>query len=120
MKRIIVVLALMGFSLAFATQALAQTEHACQHDSFTIVSIHHCISHAVEMGHIDNAGIAQSLLAKVDSGQAAADRGQTGVAVNLLKALVHEVEAQSGKHIETEHSIHLVDHINMVIEMLGT
>lgn len=119
MKKIIVVLALMGFSLAFAGQASAQTEHACQHDSYTIVSIHHCISHAVEMGHIDNAGIAQSLLAKVDSAQAAEDRGQTGVAVNLLKALVHEIEAQSGKHIESEHEIHLADHIYMVIDTLG-
>jgi len=49
--------------LAFAMPgaALAQDHDACSHDS-TIASLMTCVEHAANGGHIDNAGIAQSLL----------------------------------------------------------
>ena len=43
-------------------------------------------------------------MAKLDAAQAAFDRGQTHVAVNLLNAFINEVNAQSGKHIAADHA----------------
>ena len=91
----------------------------CNHDGATIASLHHCVMHAVDMGHITNAGVATSLMAKLDAAQAAVDRGQTDVAINLLNAFVNEVKAQSGKFIVADHAGHLVMHAQMVIMVLG-
>jgi 2',3'-cyclic-nucleotide 2'-phosphodiesterase (5'-nucleotidase family) len=50
-------------------------------------------------GAIDNAGVKNSLLAKLDGIKAAFDAGDTTMAVNQLNAFVNSVKAQSGKHI---------------------
>jgi hypothetical protein len=50
--------------------------------------------------------------------QAAHHRGQTGAAINLLNTIIHEVQAQAGKHIEQEHAQHLVLHAQMVMQAL--
>jgi hypothetical protein len=71
------------------------------------------------MGHITNKGVANSLPVKLDAAQAALDRGQPGVAVNLLRAFTNEVNAQAGKHIVADHAVHLVEHVQMVITALG-
>lgn len=84
----------------------------------TIEALHHCVMHAVEMGHIDQSGIATSLLAKLSAAQAAVDSGRTDTAINILNAFIHEVEAQSGIHIEAEHAAHMISHAEMVIEAL--
>ncbi len=62
--------------------------------------------------------MTNSLLAKLDAAQAAEDRGQTGTAINLLGAFIHEVQAQAGKHIEATHAEHMVMHAQMVIQAL--
>lgn len=71
------------------------------------------------MGHITSRGVAISLLAKVDVAQAAFDRGHTEVAVRLLHSFIREVNAQTGKGIQTEHAGHLVEHAQNVIKALG-
>ena len=85
----------------------------------TIESLHHCVMHAYDMGHITNKGVSASLLTKLDAAQAALDRGQSGVAANLLHAFINEVNAQAGKSIAAEHAGHLVDHAQNVIKALG-
>jgi 2',3'-cyclic-nucleotide 2'-phosphodiesterase (5'-nucleotidase family) len=52
-----------------------------------------------EDGEIDNHGILNSLLAKLEGALAAYERGKTKSAINKLEAFIKEVEAQSGKHI---------------------
>jgi hypothetical protein len=64
--------------------------------------------------------VTQSRLAKLDATQAAVDRHQPDVAVKVLGACIHEVEAQAGEHIEAEHAQHLVEHAQLVIQTLDT
>ena len=61
---------------------------------------------------------AASLHAKLDAAQAALDRGQTNVAVNMLNAFIKEVNAQSGVLIVDPHGEHLAMHAQMVIDHL--
>lgn len=119
MRLLIVVLTFVTL-LAFIAPgaALAQNHDACSHDP-TIASLKTCVEHAANAGHIDNAGIAKSLLAKLDAAQKALDRGQPSVAVNNLNAFVQAVEAQSGKHIEASHAGHLITHAQNVITALN-
>lgn len=98
--------------------AAAAEEHQCPHDANTIESLHHCVAHALEMGHITNDGVGNALLAKLDGAQAALDRGQTAVAVNKLNAFINQVQAQSGVHIDPMHAEHMVMHAQMVIATL--
>jgi competence protein ComGC len=118
-KRLLPILSIVAVLLLLAAPAFAAENHTCDHSGTTIESLHHCVMHAYDMGHITNKGVANSLLAKLDAAQAALDRGQPGVAVNLLHAFINEVNAQAGKHIVTEHAIHLVGHARNVITALG-
>lgn len=112
-----VVVILSIVSLMITTPVLAADEHGCVHE-LTIQSLRNCVVHATDVGHIDNQGIANSLLAKLDAAQAALDRGQTKTAVNNLNAFVKAVDAQAGKHIVAEHAKHLVMHANQVIDKI--
>jgi hypothetical protein len=71
--------------------------------TFTVVATLHSLEDTVmrllESGDIDNKGIANSLLAKLDAAQAAYERGNVEAARNILDAFINEVEAQRGKHI---------------------
>jgi hypothetical protein len=99
-------------------RALADDEHGCTHEP-TVQSLHDCVVHAAEAGYIDNLGVTQSLLAKLDAAQTALDRGQTDVAVNNVQAFIAIVGAQAEKHIVVEHAAHMVEHANHVITALG-
>ena len=65
-----------------------------------------CAKHRLyDMGWIYGpgvGGIVNSLDAKLEAAQRAYERGQRHTAVNILNAFVHEVEAQTGKHITAE------------------
>ncbi len=118
-KRILSIVVLLALlTTALAVPAFAGEEHMCSHDMNTIESLHHCVSHALEMGHISNAGVANALLAKLDGAQAAADRGQSAVAVNKLNAFINQAQAQSGSHIDAMHAEHMIMHAQMVITAL--
>ena len=68
------------------------------------------------MGHITNHGVTNALRSKLDAAQAAWDRGQTAVAINILRAFIRTVEAQSGISIVDLHGEHLIMHAQMVID----
>ena len=85
----------------------------------TIASLHHCVEHAYAQGYIDNAGVAQSLLPKLNAAQAALDRGQPAVAARLLQAFINQVQARAGVHIQADHAAHMADHAQMVIDALS-
>jgi hypothetical protein len=53
------------------------------------------INNSLQLGLIDNHGIANSLLQKIEAAQAAT----TDTRNNVLKAFINEVNAQTGKHI---------------------
>lgn len=118
MLSVFLLLALL--TAALAAPAFASEEHMCAHDMNTVESLHHCVHHALEMGHITNADIANALQAKLDGAQAALDRGQPDVAINLLNAFVNQVQAQAGVHIDPMHAEHMIMHAQMVIMALAS
>ncbi|HEX2910888.1 MAG TPA: hypothetical protein VH186_08790 [Chloroflexia bacterium] len=105
------------FSFLTVKPTLAADMPMCDHQA-TIASLQECVTHAYQMGHIDNKGIANSLHSKLNAAQAALDRGQPEVAANLLIAFINEVQAQAGKHIIAEHAQHLVMHAQLVLGAL--
>lgn len=118
-RRLLPMLSMVALLLVLAVPAFAAEDHTCDHNGDTIESLHHCVMHALEMGHITNPGVANSLMAKLDAAQAALDRGQTGVAINILHAFINEVNAQAGIHIDADHAGHLVTHAEHVIVILA-
>ena len=118
MKSLSIALVIIVLSLVAAGPAFAMDNGECNHDLATIESLHHCVMHAAEMGHITNQGVANALMSKLDAAQAALDRGQPAVAANILQAFIHQVEAQSGKHIVPEHAAHLIEHAQAVVAAL--
>lgn len=110
---------LVAFIMVTLTSPVALAQHGQMCDMTSIASLHHCVMHAQEEGHIDNAGIATSLLKKLDAAQAAEARGRVAVAVNNLEAFIHAVEGQLGKHIDAMHGDHMIDHAKAVIAALG-
>lgn len=116
-KSLYILFVLVVVSLLSVTPVLAS--EACPHPEPTIQALHACVTDAIAMGHIDNRGVANSLLAKLDSAQAALDRGQTQVAAANLHAFIQEVKAQTGKHIAAEHAEHMVMHAQAVIDNLS-
>jgi hypothetical protein len=57
------------------------------------------ISNSLQLGLMDNAGIANALLAKINAASDAAARGDSKTASNVLNAFKNQVSAQTGKHI---------------------
>lgn len=114
---LIALTAFIAFNLLVSGTARAQASDGCVHQP-TISSLKACVQHAAAEGFIDNQGVANSLLAKLDAAQAALDQGQTSVAINQLDAFIREVQAQAGKHIDPMHAQHMVMHAHMVIKAL--
>ena len=115
MRLLLVTLALILFGLAAPTPARAQPDCVT---AFTIESLGMCVQHAANEGHIDNQGIAHSLIAKLDAAQAASNREQNATAVNILQAFIRELGAQAGQHVDVVHAAHLQDHAQRVIQKL--
>jgi hypothetical protein len=84
--------------MLLARPVLANDEHGCMHESIVLAG-RDCVIHAAHAGHIDNQGVTQSLLAKLDTAQATLDSGQAPVVVNNLMAFVQAVEAQAGRGV---------------------
>jgi len=79
------------------------------------------IQQQVNLGNID-AEIETSLLAKVDAAISALERGNPNdakVAMNDLKALVNQVEAQTDKKITAEAAAAMIISANQIIAILG-
>jgi hypothetical protein len=69
-------------------------------------------------GKIDNKGIHNSLVKKLQGVLDALKRGQTSAAIDKLEAFVNEVQAQRGKHITIEAANLLIADVQWVINDL--
>jgi len=75
----------------------------------------------VDAGNIDTE-LERSLLAKVNAALAALDRGNPNdakVAMNDMKALINQVEAQVGKKITPEAAAEVIQQANAIIAALS-
>lgn len=90
----------------------------------SIISMKH---EAYKVGWIDNAGIEQSLDAKLDNAKKKLEQGNTTAANNILEAFLNEVEAQGcpsfencsqGKHLRPEAYALLKYNVQYLIERL--
>ncbi len=79
------------------------------------------------LGCVD-AGVSNALIAKLKQAQAAIAAGDLQTAVNLLHALLNQLQAQRGKHIRTctsggatlDGAQVLIDQVNALLASLGT
>jgi hypothetical protein len=91
--------------------------------TFTIIvtadSIEDDVNQFLASGDIKNAGLANSLLAKLNAAAAAEARGQCGTADNIYQAFIHEVQAQSGKGITATAASILIADAQYLIAQCG-
>jgi pimeloyl-ACP methyl ester carboxylesterase len=80
----------------------------------TFASTFDDISNSLKLGLIDNAGVANSLSMKLKAAQATAAHSR----LNLLNALVDELNAQTGKHVNGVAAQVLTADINSLIAQL--
>jgi hypothetical protein len=106
--------AVLVVSLLRASPAQAQTNDNCPLDA-TVQSLQLCVQHAAEQGLIDNQGVANSLVAKLEAAENAVGRNQPLVAASQLHAFIREVRAQAGRHINQIQATHMVIHAQAVI-----
>jgi hypothetical protein len=69
-------------------------------------------------GDIDNAGIAKSLIATLNSALKAQENGNVHAANNTLLAFINKVQAQSGKHISEDAAALLIEAANNILATL--
>jgi len=71
--------------------------------TFTVIvtaqSIEDDVTQFRQSGAIDNGGIANSLLAKLESAAAKRASGNCSAAANIYSAFINDLQAQSGKHV---------------------
>ena len=58
------------------------------------------LAESCSLGWVSNAGVCQSLQAKIDAASSALQRGDLGAATNQLNALINELNAQRGKQVD--------------------
>ena len=68
MKRLLPILGILAVLLLTVAPASTADAMTCDHSGTTIASLHHCVMHAYDMGHITNKGVANSLRAKLRRG----------------------------------------------------
>jgi len=71
-----------------------------------------------QLGEIDVQGIRNSLLSKARNAQKSVQKGNVEAARHQLTAFIHEVMAQSGKHISTRAAQLLLADVNFVLDQL--
>lgn len=81
----------------------------------TAESIKADVRAALASGAIDNAGVANSLLAKLDAASAARSRGDCAAAGNIYGAFINELTAQSGNHVQAATAAHLISEARFLI-----
>jgi 5'-nucleotidase/UDP-sugar diphosphatase len=84
----------------------------------TIQAIIDAVNLYYEEGMVDNAGVYNSLLQKLDAAQAAWDKGKANLVSNVLHALINEVTAQSGRHIDPDAANALTMDVQSVIDTM--
>jgi len=86
----------------------------------TTGGIKNVISSFLTTGAIDKSGIATSLASKLTTAKTYISAGDSQTAVNVLGALLNEVNAQSGKHISASAAAALVTDTQALETSLGT
>jgi 2',3'-cyclic-nucleotide 2'-phosphodiesterase (5'-nucleotidase family) len=81
----------------------------------TVQSLKASVNRFYQEGKIDNAGIRDSLLDKLNTAQAYLNQGNIKAAQNALQAFINAVQAQSGKHIKTSAANLLITDAKWVI-----
>ena len=74
------------------------------------------ISHQLNL--IDNNGIKNSLIKKLNNAQRQLESNRKNTTTNILNAFVNEVEAQKGKHIDLDTAELLIEDARYIIEHL--
>jgi len=67
----------------------------------TPASVSNVVNQILSGGCIDNSGISNGFKSKLAAAQSAISAGKIQVAVNMLAALLNQLQAQSGKHVST-------------------
>jgi hypothetical protein len=73
---------------------------------------------ASDLNWIDNKGVLNSLMQKLENAEAAFARGQDDSAVNMLNAFINEINAQRGKHIKAEAADMLISDAQAFIQKI--
>jgi uncharacterized repeat protein (TIGR01451 family) len=81
--------------------ALSHTASVTVNVQTTIAGTKNVINSDLKLGAIDSAGVATALTSKLAVAQSAKDAAQVQTEINVLQALLSELNAQSGKHIKT-------------------
>ena len=95
MRMLMTAVVLVAVALLGAPKILAQEMCPGTEMTPTIASLASCVERSLAIGLIDSAGVANSLLAKLDAAQAAQDREQVIVAIRLLEAFINEARRAS-------------------------
>ena len=95
----------LGTTTVVCTATSADDTPSAVSGSFTVTvvagtaGITNVVNQLLAAGCIDNAGIANALIAKLTAAQNAIAAGNFAEAINILNAFIHQVQAQDGKHI---------------------
>jgi hypothetical protein len=81
----------------------------------TAESIKADVRSALASGVITNAGIANSLLAKLNAASDARSRGQCATAADIYNAFIGELQAQSGNEVATASATQLINEAKFLI-----
>jgi hypothetical protein len=77
------------------------------------------LDQTIQDAEIDNEGVRKSLKAKANNARKQYNRGKLKTSGNVLCALLHETDAQDGKHITPESAQDIRDCVKSLAENLG-
>ncbi|MEW6088075.1 MAG: C39 family peptidase [bacterium] len=84
----------------------------------TLTSMKEDVEILFQLEEIDNEGIKNSLLKKLETAVQAMDKGDTNTIENILGAFKNEIEAQKGKHITEKGAKILLDDADYLVKHL--
>jgi hypothetical protein len=77
------------------------------------------INKSYKTGSINNKGIANSLISKLETARVQLDKGKSKQAINALEAFLNELEAQKGKHVTIDVYEYLRENVGAIIEQIS-
>ena len=113
--RIGIVNDLTGAGTVGALTALPVAAIAFQPAPITPESIKADVESALASGAINNVGVADSLLAKLNAAEDARSRGLCATAANVYEAFINQVSAQSGQHVQATTAAQLIGEAKFLI-----
>ena len=92
--------------------------HTITNPTVTIQGLVDSVNEFYADGLIKKAGVHNSLLKKLKAAQTAWDNGQAHIVANLLDALINELNAQSGKNINSDVASALIADAQLVMDKM--